>query len=124
MKPRKFCDQQEPQTKYRFADIHCHPHMRSFNWLHKPWNPKKGEKYNPWWIILPKFKASAQGKRAAAYSQCDMAQVINGNLKLAIISLYPMEKGWVTGRKTPLKGRPVDLQKKLGNTQFNEVVSK
>ncbi len=123
MKTRKFCEEQAPQTTYRFADIHCHPHMRSFNWLHKPWKPEKTKKYNPWWIILPKFKSSAKGMRASAYSQCDMAQVVNGNLKLAIVSLYPMEKGWVTGRKSPLKGRPVDLHKVLGNNAFNEAVS-
>jgi microsomal dipeptidase-like Zn-dependent dipeptidase len=123
MKTRKFCQEEMPDPNLRFADIHCHPHMRSFNWLHKPWKPAKSEKYHPWWIILPKFKAADKGKRAAAYSQCDLAQVTNGNLKLAIVSLYPMEKGWVTGRKKPLQGRPVDLQKSLGNNAFNEIVS-
>ena len=123
MKTRKFCEDREPQTAHRFADIHCHPHMRTFNWLHKPWKPQKTKKYNPWWIILPKFKSSAKGLRASAYSQCDMAQITNGNLKLAIISLYPLEKGWVTGRKNPIKGRPVDLQKVLGDNAFNDVVS-
>jgi microsomal dipeptidase-like Zn-dependent dipeptidase len=123
MKTRKHCIEGEPQVKYRFADIHCHPHMRSFNWLHKPWAPEKSKKYNPWWVVLPKFKSASKGKRASAYSQCDMAQIINGNLKLAIVSLYPLEKGWVTGRKTPIKMRPVDLQKILGDNDFNEAVS-
>ncbi|MEJ2593778.1 MAG: hypothetical protein P8100_01285 [bacterium] len=123
MKTRKFCEAETPQTTYQFADIHCHPHMRSFNWLHKPWKPEKTKKYNPWWIILPKFKNSARGRRASAYSQCDMAQIINGNLKLAIVSLYPMEKGWVSGREKPLKARPVDLHKVLGNNPVNDAVS-
>jgi len=107
----------------RFADLHCHPHMRSFNWLHKPNKSIETRKYNPWWIILPKFNALEQGKRAAAYSQCDMAQVINGNLKLAFISLYPMEKGWVTGRDNLVKGRIMDLHKVLGNNAFNDFIS-
>ena len=112
-----------PDASLHFADIHCHPHMRSFNWLYKPWNPSKSEKYHPWWIILPKFKSSDKGIRAAAYSQCDLVQVTNGNLKLAIVSLYPMEKGWVTGRKTDIQGNPVNLKKILGDNTFNDWVS-
>ena len=123
MKTRKFCQEEMPDPNLRFADIHCHPHMRAFNWLHKPWNPSKSKKYHPWWVVLPKFKAADKGKRASAYSQCDLVQLTNGNLKLAIISLYPMEKGWVTGRKSKIKGRPIDLKKLLGDTDFNDAVS-
>lgn len=123
MKTRKFCEEGEPQTQHRFADIHCHPHMRSFNWLYKPWKPEKSKKYNPWWIILPKFKSAHKGVRAAAYSQCDLAQVVNGNQRLSIVSLYPMEKGWVTGRKNPIKKQPVNFKKWLGDTDFNEFCS-
>ena len=112
-----------PDPSFRFSDIHCHPHMRSFNWLYKPWRPSKSEKYHPWWIILPKFKSSDKGIRAAAYSQCDLVQVTNGHLKLAIVSLYPLEKGWVTGRKTNIAGNPVDLKKILGDNDFNAWVS-
>ena len=80
----------------RFADLHCHPHMRSYNWLHSHRKPETNSKYNPWWIILPNFAAEEKGKRAATYSQCDLAKVANGNLKLAFVSLYPLEQGWVT----------------------------
>jgi microsomal dipeptidase-like Zn-dependent dipeptidase len=107
----------------KFADLHCHPHMRSFNWLHNPKKPIEKSKYHPWWLILPKFKASEEGRRASAYSQCDMAHVMNGNLKLVFASLYPMEKGWVTGRDNLIKGRVVDLHKMLGNNAFNDFTS-
>ncbi len=123
MKTKKYCRETIPEKTHRFADIHCHPHMRSFNWLHKPWNPKRSKKYHPWWIILPKFKSAAKGIRAAAYSQCDMVQVTNGNLKLAIVSLYPVEKGWVTGRNTPIKGHVFNFKKWLGNEALNDTVS-
>lgn len=107
----------------RFADLHCHPHMRSFNWLHKHRKPEQKSKYDPWWIILPKRKAEDQGRRASAYSQCDMAKVINGNLKLAFLSLYPLEKGWVTGRKDSTMVIARNLKKFLGDNWLNEVVS-
>src|SRR5210317_20452 len=86
-------------TITRYADLHCHPHMRSFNWLHNHRKPETKSKYNPWWIILPKKKSENKGVRAAAYTQCDMAKITNGNLKLGFLSLYPLEKGWVIGRE-------------------------
>lgn len=30
----------------RFAELHCHPHMRSFNWLQKHRRPGKKSRYN------------------------------------------------------------------------------
>lgn len=86
----------------KFADLHCHPHMRSFNWLHDPNTEVSDSKYHPWWIILPNFKNAEQGKRAAAYSQNDLAKIVNGNLKLSFASLYPLEKGWVKGSNKSL----------------------
>ena len=107
----------------RFADLHCHPHMRSYNWLHKRRRPEQKSKYNPWWIVLPKIKAEEKGKRAAAYTQCDMAKITNGNLKLAFVSLYPLEQGWVTGRGDSKKIVAKNLKKYLGDNLLNEVVS-
>ncbi len=109
--------------KPKFADLHLHPHMRSFNWLHEPGKDESQTKYDPWWIILPNFKKAEAGKRAASYSQCDLAQIVNGNMKLAIVSLYPLEKGWVTGAKNITKGRIIDLHKLLGNNALNDFAS-
>ncbi|WP_167611666.1 membrane dipeptidase [Maribellus sediminis] len=107
----------------RFADLHCHPHMRSFNWLHKHRRPEINSRYNPWWIILPKQKAEEKGRRAAAYTQCDLAKIMNGNLKLAFVSLYPLERGWVTGRSDSKKIVARNLKKYLGDNLLNEAVS-
>lgn len=107
----------------RFADLHCHPHMRAFNWLHKGGKDENNSSYHPWYIILPKFKAIEAGRRAAAYSQCDPVKLENGHVNLVFASLYPMEKGWVTGRKQFVKGGIVNLKKVFGNTLFNSLVS-
>jgi hypothetical protein len=93
MKPQKPVD-----VKNNFADLHCHPHMRSYNWLHNPKIPENVSKYNPWYIILPNVHAEEKGNRATFYSQSDMAKAVNGNLKLAFVALYPLEKGWITGK--------------------------
>jgi len=110
-------------TITRFADLHCHPHMRSFNWLHKHRKPKEKSKYNPWWIILPKKKPEDAGKRAAAYSQCDMAKIVNGNLQLAFLSLYPLERGWVTGRNDATQEVAKNLRKIFEENMSNKSTS-
>ena len=110
-------------TITKFADLHCHPHMRAFNWLHNHRKPEEKSKFNPWWIILPKKGPEEKGKRAAAYSQCDMAKVINGNLRLAFLSLYPLEKGWVTGRSDASDEVAKNLKKLFGENAVNESIS-
>ncbi|NQU53152.1 MAG: hypothetical protein HQ522_11510 [Bacteroidetes bacterium] len=110
-------------TIARFADLHCHPHMRSYNWLHKHRTPEERSKYNPWWIVLPKKKPEEEGKRAAAYSQCDLAKIVNGNLQLAFLSLYPLERGWVTGRRDATQEVAKNLKKIFGENRFNESIS-
>ncbi|MFC2100423.1 hypothetical protein ACFLRZ_01195 [Bacteroidota bacterium] len=81
----------------RFADLHCHPHMRSFNWLRHKKNDRKKIDFHPWHVVLSKLKAKKKGKRASAYSQCDLIKLHHGNVRLSFVSLYPLEKGWVTG---------------------------
>lgn len=113
--PFKYGRENMPDPSYRFADIHCHPHIRSYNRLHKPWNPSISKQYHPWWIILPELKISASGIRVTNYSQCDLVQVINANVKLAIVSLYPLEKGWVTGPKN------IDQRGIYSNAMFGNI---
>ncbi|MCD4736096.1 MAG: dipeptidase [Bacteroidales bacterium] len=84
----------------KFADLHCHPHFRSFNWLRHTKFERKNEKFHPWHIVVSKVKAIEKGKRANAYSQSDLIKLQNGNVKLVFISLYPMEKGFVSGRQS------------------------
>jgi len=84
----------------KFADLHCHPHLRSFNWLRDSKIEKKNiEKFHPWHVVASKIKPKKNGKRANAYSQCDLIKLKNGHMKLAFVSLYPMEKGWFEGRE-------------------------
>lgn len=97
--------------KPKFADLHCHPHMRSFNWLHDPGRNESQSRYNPWWIILPNFKKTEEGGRAASYSQNDMAKIVNGNVRLSFASLYPLEKGWVKGKSRSIGEWLIDYQK-------------
>lgn len=86
----------------KFADLHCHPHLRSFNWLrHSKYEKKENLKkkyFHPWFIVWSKPKAEEKGIRANAYSQIDLIKLVNGKVKLVFVSLYPMEKGWFKGK--------------------------
>ncbi|MFZ6010498.1 MAG: hypothetical protein ACOYXT_09135 [Bacteroidota bacterium] len=79
-----------------FADLHCHPHSRAFNFMRNS-RQRKTDKYNPWTIIIPNFRAQEKGARAFNYSQCDPVKLINGNVRIAFASLYPFEKGFFRG---------------------------
>ena len=89
----------------RFADLHCHPHMRSFNWfrVRPDWGISK--KYHPWYVVYTNQDKAVKGGRAFTYSQSDLIKLKNGNVKLAFVSLYPMEKGWFTNADMGYKKR-------------------
>jgi microsomal dipeptidase-like Zn-dependent dipeptidase len=82
----------------KYADLHCHPHLRSFNWLRNSRFEKRKSKFHPWHVVASRIKSEKKGMRANAYSQSDMIKLVNGGMKLAFVSLYPMEKGWFRGR--------------------------
>lgn len=82
--------------KRNFADLHCHPHGRSFNYLRNT-RHRNGKKYNPWTIILSNWRKQRKGARAFSYSQCDLAKLQNGNGRIIFASLYPIEKGFFRG---------------------------
>jgi microsomal dipeptidase-like Zn-dependent dipeptidase len=83
-----------------FADLHCHPHMRSFNYIRGTKDEKDPDLFHPWHIVLSNLRAKNKGKRASAYSQSDLIKLKNGKVKLVFASLYPIEKGWVKGTQT------------------------
>jgi hypothetical protein len=82
--------------KSRYVDLHHHPHGRAFNYLRNSKHYKK-DIYNPWTVIISKFKSQKKGNRAFAYSQCDFVQAWNGSGGVLFAALYPFEKGFFKG---------------------------
>mgnify|MGYP002628071991 CR=1 FL=1 len=85
-----------------YADIHLHPTIKSFNW-----DKADGEK-NPWEAfnhIEPKTPAGRFGSQAsstvAKYSQTNFYKLIEGKVRIAFISLYPFERGFMKMRNIP-----------------------
>lgn len=96
----------------RFADLHCHPHMRTYLWLSRKRERLEEEgKFNPWTIISSNMSRMKHAKRAAGFSQCDMAMLWNSNVRLVFNSLYPIEREFFMGNKTTSKGSRQALKK-------------
>lgn len=89
------------KTPY-YADLHLHPSIKSFNW-----NAKDGKK-NPWEDfdhIEPKTRAGRFGWQntptLAKYTQTNFYKLIKGKVRIAFVSLYPFERGFLNMRNVP-----------------------
>ncbi len=86
----------------KFADLHCHNHMRSYFWL-KPQQESFSKKglYSPWTIVYSNERKQAKGKRATTYNQSDLIKSWTGNLHITFNALYPIEKGFFKAGRPP-----------------------
>lgn len=85
-----------------FADIHLHPTLKSSNWG-KTESPK-----NPWETfehIHPTTTSSrfvnANTKDLAKFTQSNFYKLMEGKVKIAFVSLYPLERGFFDIRNVP-----------------------
>ncbi|MCB9256897.1 MAG: membrane dipeptidase [Chitinophagales bacterium] len=85
-----------------YADIHLHPSLKSSNWT-----KEDGEK-NPWETfnhITPKTAAGRFASNAsstlAKYTQTNFYKLMEGKCKVAFVSLYPFERGFLEMRNVP-----------------------
>ena len=72
----------------KFADIHCHPGLHPF--AYDRVGKKKNE--NVWDYDPPKPKQ--RKSQFPEYTQSDFRTLARGGVKLAYISIYPIEQGW------------------------------
>lgn len=93
----------EYKTKYKFADLHCHPNLKTFGYsfLKKPNNKSHIWNYKP-----PTFFSKLLNVviGITKFTQADFTSMSKGNVKIAFVSLYPFEKGFFInnyfGKKT------------------------
>jgi microsomal dipeptidase-like Zn-dependent dipeptidase len=84
--------------KFSFADLHCHPNLKSYG---HSFSGKKNKKQNIWyryppnWFTLLILKLTGITK----FSQSDLSTMVLGNVKIAFVSYYPFEKGFFESPK-------------------------
>lgn len=84
--------------KFQFADLHCHPNLKTFG---KSFSNSKRDrvlKSNFWYSKLPNFFTKWMHRilGITKFSQSDFTTMAKGNVKIAFVSLYPFEKGFFT----------------------------
>jgi len=89
-----------------FADLHCHPHMRSyFTMCTQKEKMEAAGKYHPWTIVATNMSRLKRSDRAIGYAQSDMVALWNGKVRLVFNSLYPIERGFLVTPKRPTGGK-------------------
>jgi len=85
-----------------YTDLHCHPNLKSFNSGHP--HPTK----TMWDDIEHPYTDNAltrlfrkKSNSMAKESQCNLYQLARGGVRVAVLSMYPVEKGFVKFRKVP-----------------------
>lgn len=79
---------------FQFADLHCHPNLKTFG--HSFDNKRINKKQDLWFTEKPnKLKKLLKAVSGITrFSQCDFSTMAKGGSKLAVVSLYPFEKGF------------------------------
>ncbi len=85
-----------------FSDIHIHPTLKPFNSGHPKPVRNMWEDFKHIEPTTPAGRfAINNSKDVAKYSQTNLYNLIKGNVRVAFVSLYPMEKGFVKFRSVP-----------------------
>jgi hypothetical protein len=81
---------------FKFADLHCHPNLKTFgqSFSGESNNPKN--KANVWYVKPPNWftKAFNALTGMTKFSQADFTTLSKANVRIAFVSLYPFEKGF------------------------------
>jgi hypothetical protein len=82
------------EHRFQFADLHCHPNLKTYGHSFKKGRPNKkqdlwfSEKPTTWRKILKVLTGITR------FSQADFQTMAKGGSKIAVVSLYPFEKGF------------------------------
>ena len=81
---------------FRFADFHCHPNLKTFGHSLSGAVPQASVWYNLPPTLFTKALAAYAG--LTRYTQADFTTMCKGNVKIAMVSYYPFEKGFFVNR--------------------------
>jgi microsomal dipeptidase-like Zn-dependent dipeptidase len=83
---------------FQFSDLHCHPTLKAFGKTFSGYGNKKNQHASMWYkkpaTFFTKYIQKIFG--ITRFSQADLITMIDGNVKIAFVSLYPFEKGFFT----------------------------
>ncbi|EMR03778.1 membrane dipeptidase [Cesiribacter andamanensis] len=109
---------------YQFADLHCHPTLKPYGHSRSAptgrWGPQHVWYYDP---PGPLTKALNRLIGLTKFSQADFTSLAKGGVRLALVSLYPFEKGFfINGALNgPLSARLANLVTGIGYTRVRQL---
>jgi microsomal dipeptidase-like Zn-dependent dipeptidase len=109
---------------YQFADLHCHPNLKTFG--HSRSNLKEVWGRQHVWYYDPPGRFTKALNRLIGltkFSQADFTSLAKGGVRLALVSLYPFEKGFfINGALNgPLSARLANLVTGIGYTRVRQL---
>lgn len=83
-------------SKYRFADLHCHPNLKTFGHSFSGYPKSVKDKSHVWHKKNPTTATKILNTLTGLtkFSQADFTTLTKANVKIAFVSLYPFEKGF------------------------------
>lgn len=86
--------------QFRYADIHCHPNLKTFGHSFSRHNSPRADMWheiNPSWFTRKIHRLTGVSK----FSQADFSSMAKGKAKIISLSLYPFEKGFFINPNVP-----------------------
>lgn len=86
---------------FHFADLHCHPNLKTFGHSFSKSKRKGSDKSDLWYSKRPTWflKCIQKLLGITRFSQADFTTLSTANVKLAFVSFYPFEKGFFISPK-------------------------
>ena len=85
---------------FRYADLHCHPNLKTFG---HSFDRRKGQRSDVWHTVAatPFRRRIQELTGITKFSQTDFSTMTKGGARIALVSLYPFEKGFFFNKYVP-----------------------
>lgn len=90
-----------------FADLHIHSTFYAFNRMRNTPNESNKAAFHPWNVPPSNTRDMERGVRARAYAQVDFPKMAAAGLRVAFVSLTPIENGFFQGSIEPDGNEPL-----------------
>jgi hypothetical protein len=105
-------------NKYKVADLHCHPNLKTFGHSFSRGNEEKYDPCHVWFYDPPTAftKALNAFTGLTKFRQADFTTLHKGGVRIAFVSFYPFEKGFfISGNwNGPFSARLANLVTGIG----------
>lgn len=115
----------QASPRYRFADLHCHPNLKTFGHSFSGVPKSIEDKSHIWHRESPTTATKILNTLTGLtkFSQADFTTLCKANVKIAFVSLYPFEKGFfINGQLNgPISAQLANLVTSVGYKRIRHI---